>query len=195
MQDILSPPKGRLQLFNVASDALWTPASEVTLNTVLYEWGFIAAKTIGQGDPAYRVNMMYIEYENTSGSITAPTIDRAEGLTYYSGLSGNKDYLRVPLIGQPTISIEAGFESYFMADVTGNLLTFFAQSTGTTGVLSNAFSNAANSKIYGAALVAAPVAADSTKDIVFSRAYFASSDQTVKQASSQVGITWELPFE
>ena len=201
MQDIIVPPKGRLWVSHVdQAKKNWTPATSVTLNTVLYEWGFIAAKTIGHGDPTYRINTMYIEFSNVTDpadAVSLPSFTRDEGLSYYTGLSGSStnDYLRVPLIGQPTISIESGFESYFTEGVDGNLLTFFAQSAGGTGVHSKTFANSSNSKIFGAALVAAPVNADATKDIVFSRAYFASADQTVKQTSSQVGITWELPFE
>lgn len=201
MQDIIVPPKGRLWVSHVdQAKKNWTPVTSVTLNTVLYEWGFIAAKTIGHGDPTYRINTMYIEFSNVTDpadAVSLPSFTRDEGLSYYTGLSGSStnDYLRVPLIGQPTISIESGFESYFTEGVDGNLLTFFAQSAGGSGVHSKTFANSSNSKIFGAALVAAPVNADATKDIVFSRAYFASADQTVKQTSSQVGITWELPFE
>ena len=201
MQDIMLPPKGRLWVSHVdQAKGSWVPATKVTLNTVMYEWGFVAAKTIGHGDPAYRINTMYIEFSNVTDpadAVSVPSFTRDEGLSYYNGLSGSStnDSLRVPLIGQPTISIESGFESYFTEGVDGNLLTFFAQSAGGTGVHSKTFANGSNSKIFGAALVAAPVNADPTKDIVFSRAYFASADQTVKQTSSQVGITWELPFE
>tara|TARA_Y100001973_G_C5208638_1_gene343597 strand:- start:7 stop:603 length:597 start_codon:yes stop_codon:yes gene_type:complete len=197
MKDIPNYPHGRVQLYQVDSNNVWTPQANTT-NTVLYDWGFIAAKAIGEGDSSYRVNAMYIEFENVaspSDTVSVPTIDRSEGLTYYNGLSGNQDFLRVELIGLPSITIEDGFESYFTEGETGNLLTFFAQSSGTTGVLGNAtFGSANNSKIFGAALVAAPVWADRTQDVVFSRSYFATSDQTLKQASSQVGITWEVPF-
>jgi len=101
--------------------------------------------------------------------------------------------MRVSLIGDPTISIESGFESYFTEGVDGNLLTFFAQ-TAAPSVHGKTFSSVVNSKIFGAALVAAPVAADRTQDIVFSRGYFDIAQQTLKEASSQVGVTWELPF-
>ena len=77
----------------------------------------------------------------------------------------------------------------------GNLLTFLAQSSGSTGVNGTTFSAAQNSKVSGAALVAAPVFADSTQDIVFSRTYFdPTSNQVLKQASSQIGLSWEVPF-
>ena len=143
---------------------------------------------------------MYIEFENVASpgtdAVGIPTFTRDEGLTYYNGLSGNQDFLRVELIGLPSISIESGYESYFTAGQTGNLLTFFAQSSGTAGVLGNATFGAANySKVFGAALVAAPVFSDRTKDVVFSRTYFdPASNQVLKQASSQIGLSWEVPF-
>lgn len=194
MKDKINSPKGRVNLFQIADDGIWLPQA-CTTNTVLYDWGFIAAKAIGEGDKSYRVNAMYIEFENTAGSVSVPSIDRSEGLTYYNGLAGNQDFLRVELIGLPSITIESGYESYFTEGVDGNLLTFFAQSSGTAGVLGNAsFGSAHNSKIFGAALVATPVFSDRTKDVVFSRSYFESADQVAKQASSQVGINWEVPF-
>lgn len=197
MQDMLSPPKGRLHIHRVDGE-IWTPVAGPIQNTVLYDWGFIAAKALGHGEAIYRINAMYIEFSNVAApgnAVNVPTFSRDEGVSYYNSLSGSNDYLRVPLIGLPSITIETGFESFFTAGVDGNLLTFHAQTAGTVGVKQDLpFSDTVNSKIFGGALVAAPVFADSTQDIVFSRSYFASADQTLKQASSQVGITWELPF-
>ena len=197
MKDKINFPKGRVELFQVTDDGVWIPQAQAT-NTVLYDWGFIAAKAIGEGDASYRVNTMYIEFENVSPSSTAvaiPTFTRDAGLTYYNGLAGNQDFLRVELLGLPAISIESGYEAYFGAN-EGNLLTFVAQSSGTAGVLGNAtFSAANNSKVFGAALVAAPVFADRTQDVVFSRTYFTpDTNQVLKQASSQIGLSWEVPF-
>jgi hypothetical protein len=196
MKDKIEFPKGRVELFQVTDDGVWIPHAQAT-NTVLYDWGFIAAKAIGTGDGSYRVNTMYIEFENVAAPADAvgiPSFTRDEGLTYYNGLAGNQDFLRVGLLGLPTISIESGYEAYFGAD-EGNLLTFLAQSEGTAGVLGNAtFSAANNSKVFGAALVASPVNADRTKDVVFSRTYFAVADQVLKQASSQICLSWEVPF-
>jgi hypothetical protein len=192
MKDKINSPKGRVNLFQITDDGIWLPQA-CTTNTVLYDWGFIAAKAIGEGDKSYRVNVMYIEFENTDPA-TIPSFTRDEGRSYYTGLSDPRDYLRVELIGLPSITIEDGYESYFTAGETGNLLTFFAQSSGSTGVNGTTFSAAAGSIISGAALVAAPVFADSTQDVVFSRTYFVEADQVAKQASSQVGISWEVPF-
>jgi len=197
MKDKINSPKGRVNLFQITDDGVWLPQARTT-NTVLYDWGFIAAKAIGEGDQSYRVNVMYIEFENVSPSTdpaTVPSFTRDEGTAYYTGLSDPRDYLRVELLGLPGISIESGYESYFTAGETGNLLTFLAQSSGSTGVNGTTFSTAQNSKVSGAALVAAPVFADSTQDVVFSRTYFnPTSDQVLKQASSQIGLSWEVPF-
>jgi hypothetical protein len=168
-------------------------------NQIQIDWGFVAAKAIGQGDSLYKISTMYIEYENVASPgdpVTVPTFDRSEGIEYYEDLqsSSTKDFLRVPLITNPTIGIETGFESYFTAP-EGNKLTFYTQTQGTEGIHGKTFSDSVNSKIYGAALVATPVFADRTKDIIFARNYYATAEQTVKEASNQVGVTWEISFE
>jgi stage V sporulation protein SpoVS len=206
MTEKLAAPEGRVGLWQIpdnlscdGSDSSPRQIVGVTTNTALYKWGFAAAKALGEGDMNYRINAMYIEYENVTlpgNTVTVPSFTRDEGLSYYTGLSSSsvKDYLRLELNITPSITIESGYESYFTSNVDGNLLTFFRQSAGTQGEHTRTFSDSVNSKIYGAALVVAPDFSDSSQDIVFARAYFAEADQTLKQASSQVGVTWELPF-
>lgn len=169
-------------------------------NQIQYEWGAVAAQCIGMGNRNYRVNAMYIEYENVaspSDDVTVPTYGRDEGRGYYDDLamSATRDFLRVPLLFQPSIGIESGYEDYFTAGVNGNKLTFYTQSQGTTGFHGKSFNSSANSKVFGVALVATPVFADPTQDLVFARTYFEVADQTPKLASSQVGITWDVVFE
>jgi hypothetical protein len=207
MENLIAP-KGRVGLWQIPDEhsaddggvilAGWEHISD-TANTALYKWGFAAAKALGEGDGNYRINAMYIEFENVTSptdNVTIPSFTRDEGLSYYTGLSSSsvKDYLRLEINITPSITIESGYENYFTSNVDGNLLTFFRQSAGTQGVNSKTFSDSVNSKVYGAALVVAPDFSDSSQDIVFARAYFVQADQTLKQASSQVGITWELPF-
>jgi hypothetical protein len=36
---------------------------------------------------------------------------------------------------------------------------------------------------------------DPTKDVIFARTMFGTSNQVVKEASSQIGITWDIAFE
>ena len=169
-------------------------------NQIQYSWGFIAAQCIGKGNRNYRINSMYVEYENVASpgdAVTIPSYGRDEGREYYQdlALSANRDFLRVPLIIEPTIGIESGFEDYFTDGVDGNKLTFFTQTQGTAGFHSKPFNDGVNSKIFGVALVATPEFGDPTKDVVFSRTYFDTADQTLKLASSQVGITWDISFE
>lgn len=168
-------------------------------NQLQFEWGAIAAFCIGIGNRNYRVSTIYLEYENVGDpedAISPPTYARDEGREYYQSLafSADRDFLRLPLSLQPTLGIETGFEDYFTEGVTGNKLTFSTQSQGTTGFHGKTFSNAANSKVFGAALVATPEFADPTKDLIFARAYFETADQAVKPVSGQFGLLWDVPF-
>ena len=175
------------------------PASHVT-NQVQLDWGFIAAMTIGRGDRKYRVSTMYIEFENVADPddvVTNPSYERDEGLEYYDDLQSlpTRDFLRVPIIQEPMLGISDGLETHFVAGETGNKLTFFTLTSGTTGVHGKTFSDSVNSKICGAALVAAPVFGDRTQDVLFSRGYLADDKQVLKDASAQVGVTWGVRFE
>lgn len=159
--------------------------------------GFAIAKTLGLGDSSYKINRMYLEFENVAApgtAVSVPTFLVTAGLAYYQGLLAPKDYLSVPLLGQPTLSIATGYESYFTAGVDGNKLTFLAQSVGSVGVNGTAFSNALNSKIYGVALVAAPDSGDPTEDIVVARGYYSVADQMVKPAAGQVHVSVDIEF-
>lgn len=169
-------------------------------NQLQFNWGMIAAMCIGFGDRDYRIRALYIEYENVADPgdpVTVPDFDRDEGIEYYQDLafSASRDFLRVPLNINPTLGIETGFENYFTDGSTGNKLTFFAQTQGTAGYHGKAFSNAANSKVFGVALVATPTFADATQDLIFARTYYDVDDQEVKQVSSQFGVTWDVSFE
>ena len=46
----------------------------------------------------------------------------------------------------------------------------------------------------GGALVVAPDEQDQTQGIVVARVYYASGDQKVKPASSQLTMSWNVPF-
>lgn len=168
-------------------------------NQIQIGWAQIAAQCIGLGRRNHRINAMYIEYENVASAanaITPPVYDRFEGREYYQNLalSGNRDFLRVPLLLEPTLGVEPGFEDYFDGITSGNRLTFFAQSQGSAGYHGKTFSEGVNSKVFGIALVSTPEFGDAAKDSVFSRTYFDTADQTLKLASSQIGITWDIVF-
>lgn len=168
-------------------------------NQIQYSWGFLAAKLLGDGDPAYRIRAMYIEYENLADPddpVTPPTFDRTEGTEYYNNLalSGSRDFLRVPLSVRPTLGIAAGYEDYFVDGVTGNKLTFVGQTQGSAGVHGKPCNSGVNSKVFGIALVGTPVFADATQDVVFARTYFDTGDQVLVQSSSHIGIMWSIVF-
>jgi hypothetical protein len=190
---------GRLQFGHVDEETgLWTPYGS-NHNDPQYSWGMIAAQCIGLKNPAYAVNAMYLEYANVaspSSTVAPPTVTRATGLSYYNGLAytPDRDFLRVPLTNPPGLDIQPGYEPYFTAGISGNLLHFFAMSNGSLGVLGKTFSSGVNSLVYGAALVATPVYADRSQDVILAIGYLPISQQTIKPPSSQAGVQWDVFF-
>lgn len=197
--------RGHITLWRVDPlTGLQTPIGDQP-NQIQYTWGFIAANCFGrrrQPDrPDYNISALYVEYENQNDpeepvSIAASFL-REVGIPYYNDLinSENRDFLRIPLSIEPTIGVSSGYEAYLPVEQQGNKLTFFAQTAGVVGALGRPFSHTVNSKVYAAALVATPVFGDRTKDVVFARTVFTTSNQVTKEASSQIGITWDIAFE
>lgn len=178
----------------------WTPLF-TTSNLVSYKWAFIIAKAWAQGNMAYSAAGMYFEYYNTASPgdlVTVPSYTRGDQLTYYTSLASPGDYLRVPLSGLPSLTIQPGYESYFnSAAGEGNVITFSAQTSGTTGQLGRAFASGSNSTVFGVALISTPTWSDATKDIIFARTYFPTSptnQQQLKQSGKQIGVTWSIPL-
>jgi len=189
--------KGAISTWEVPDDGSPIILRARTRNQIQYTWGAIAAELFGKGAFSHRINAMYIEFENTGSAVSIPTFGRDEGLEYYENLQfvASRDFLRISLPQEPTVGIEPGFEDYFTAGTNGNLLTFGAQTAGTEGIHGTAFSNGASSTIFGAALVATPVFADRTQDVIFSRGYLDVADQIIKPVSAQIRIGWGLSFE
>lgn len=198
--------RGRVTLWQVdEKTGLRTPLITKS-NQIQVGWGYIAAKQLGfrpQPDrDQYFISGMYFEYENQTNPaepVTTTSFDRLLGSDYYTSLSSQnyRDFLRVPLRLEPTLGIAAGSvgADTLHAAGQGNQLTFFAQTAGTQGVHGKTFSHTTNSKVYSAALVAMPRFEDRTRDVVFARINFDVGDQTSKEASSQIGITWDISFE
>lgn len=164
----------------------WVPHGTWQDNLTLYDWAEINGMLL-RNEPdgrAYHIGGLYIEFENNGGvPVSAPTFDRSGGKSYYDSLSGSgtRDYLRVPMTAS-TIA-DSG---------NGKLITFFGQTEGVVGVHGKTFSDTVSSRVFGAALVAFPVYEDDTQDIVHSRFYYESDNQLVKQAGSQITVTWPL---
>ena len=157
----------------------------VNKNLILYGGADILARVIG-GDAEYKINAMYFEYENGSpGSVTIPSYTRAGGLSYYRGLLNPKDYLRVPM------SINASIISSDATLYEGNQVTFFSLTSGSTGALGRSFTAAAGSTVYGVGLVATPVVASPTQDIVFARTYFGGT-LFPKVDGKAIGTEWTI---
>jgi len=163
----------------------------------MVESGMVLAQCVGFGNRSYKINKFYIEFENVAlpgDAVSVPSFLTTEGREYYAGLSTPRDYLRVDLDGDPTLQIASGYESYFTAGTDGNSLHFRAISAGTEGQNGVTFSDGVNSKVFGIALVAGPDDGDITQDLVVARRYYDVADQKLKQASGQIGVSWDLDF-
>lgn len=198
MRETVPQPRGRVRLARATGPVAaptWTPTTRWRPNLVMLSWGLIAAPLVARGDPAYRVNGMFIEFENVAdpdAPVAAPAYGRGReyGAPYYASLAGSatKDYIRVPVFAAVTSNSNPAL---FDGD---NVATFFAQSTGVVGVHGKPFSDADNSKVYGTALVAMVDEGDASRDVVFSRYYLPGGEQQVKLATSRVGVEWEMAF-
>lgn len=180
---------------------LFLPKS-VQPNQIQYTWAVSATRQMGYkrqaGRADYSIAGMYIEFENVADPLDAvavPSVDRNEGIEYYEDLMGSsaRDFVRAALRMEPALSVAPGYEGLY-PDGEGNMLTFFAATTGTTGVHGKTFSSGVNSKICGFALVAMPVPGDRTQDVIIARTYLQLADQQVKEAAANAGVTWELIF-
>jgi hypothetical protein len=132
---------------------------------------------------------MYFEFENTAGSPTIPSPTRDEGIEYYLddlSLEATKDYVRIPLI------VPAAFTASG-SDYEGNQATFWAVTSGSTGVHGKTFDQSVNSKVYGVALAATPTPAQYTQDKLFSRSYTGFSP-VPKEDGYQIGAQYLIRF-
>jgi len=189
MKELFQPwVKGFVRLSRVYRGT-WLDHGPWWHNDVLFEWATIAGTLLTQGLSNYRLSGIYLEFENAGGApVTVPSFTRDEGIAYYNGLvaSPDRDYLRVGLnFGKLTSSNETNFPG-------GNLMTFQAQTSGIVGVHGKTFSDTVSSRVYGGALVAQIDANDASQDLIFSRFYFPSANQKVKEAGSQIGATYQV---
>lgn len=189
--DKLPFPSGRARLLNAPSDdvSLWNPITAWSNNLVLYEWATIAGKLLNGSGINYSIGGMYLEFENTSGTASAPTFDRSRTISYYNNLSAPRDYLRVSLTSTQLLSSDSSLYP------TGNQCVFFSRSSGLEGVHGETFSDSVDSKIFGASLVAFVDDTDATQDLLLSSIYFEAASQQEKLPTSQIGIEWELTLQ
>lgn len=195
MESFSAPHRGRLRgrarLGHVLPTGLWLPATPYRSNDIMADWATIASNFFVTGDSRFRVSMMYLEFENVADPddpVTIPSFDTTDGIEYYQGLSqhASRDYLRVFLSGSSVSTTDSDQWP------SGNVSQFFSMSSGVVGVHGKTFSDANNSKLFGAALVAVRDAEDAAQDLILSRLYFTSAEQQVKLATSQLGVDWLL---
>jgi hypothetical protein len=196
LNDSIQAPKGRLTIWDINdASGVWMPLATVD-NLVLYTWGASITKGWGQKNISFCPSAMYIEYANVASpgdTVSIPSYDRTSTLSYYNTLTPPVDFIRANFVSTPALSVVPGYEAYFGPGL-GNELTFFAQTSGTAGFLGLPFSDINNSTVYGAGLVATPVPADQTQDIVIARTYLQPANQKLKVAGSQIGLSWIFPF-
>jgi hypothetical protein len=182
--------KGRVRVWR-EENGIWLPVTPWRSNLVLYEWATIVGKLLTQGLTNYHISGMFLEYKNVASPgdpVSAPAFGRAGGITYYNDLSTSPDtdYIRSGMTASTVTSSDA------VLFPSGNVLTFFARTSGVIGTHGKPFAAANNSKLFGIALVAFVDQDDATQDIVFSRAYLDTDDQQLKLDSSQLGMEWEI---
>lgn len=186
-------PHGQVRAVELTADRERRPLTPWRPNLVLREWGAAVARLLLREGLEYGLSAMYIEFANSATPVTPPAFDREppSGQAYYTSLATDpvRDYLRVPIAAG---SVSSSQPTQYPK---GNRLTVFAITSHDQGVHGKPFSDAASSRVIGAALVATPVANDPTQDIVVSRFYFPVTEQVPKLATSQIGIEWALTFE
>lgn len=170
----------------------------VVANSWMYTWGFITAKCLCQQNASYTLNCVYFEYQNVANPtnvVAIPSFSLKDDRSYFENLasSPDRDYLRVPVRTLSDIDIAAGYEAFFAAG-QGNQAWVYAQTEGAVGMTGKPFNDSVNSKIYGVTLVAAPVFADRTQDVLFARSYFTGGQQQVKAPNGQFSIRYPLVF-
>jgi len=168
-------------------------------NAWAYTWGEIAARLCVPGPLDYRPSHLYLEFRNggdPGDPVPTPPDAREDGLGYYLGLAGSadRDYLRIP-ISDATPGRDPDFEgTAHLPPGFANQVLFGGVSAEGYGVLGRPFSAAAGSRCYGSALAAAPFPGDPSRDVVWSRAYYAPGSQVDAPAGGAVRVAHLLQF-
>lgn len=168
-------------------------------NTWQYTWGTIVGQALTPGISSPGLNIAYLEYANVvnpTDAVSIPSFKPQDGIEYYAGLAGvsGRDYLRIPIRVTPSLTVAAGYSPTWFGTGQGNLLTLMFQSAGTAGVHGTPFSDSANSKLAGVALVSAPSLGDLSKDVIFARSYYPTDKQVIKPMNGQFAVEYPLLF-
>lgn len=167
------------------------------------EAGFLQARTLlfGNGPDMldYRVRALLLEFENVGAPATPasiPTFDETDTIDYYLALNGSsiRDYVRIPF-ATSSVSLDVDPNYASLAEDRPNRVTIRAATAAVVGHNGLPFTNGANSKIVGAALVATPYPDDATRDIVFARMYYTVGQQTIRPATGLAEAKFIFTFQ
>jgi hypothetical protein len=168
-----------------------TETTALKPNLVTVQGCEILARVLS-GDPTYKINGVYFEFENTAGTPAAVSYTRSTTAAEMRGgaASPTKGIIRSALAAAGTLA--TGDSSASGLPYSNNRATFFALATSAVDSIdgSPAFSAGANSKIVSVGLVAMPMQADFTKDVLFAR--FTPAAPFAVQAGRFPGVTWTV---
>jgi hypothetical protein len=170
-------------------------------NLILNEGADIMAALLA-GDVRAFPSHMYFHFENTNSTVTPPAeITRADGGAFFRSIDGSSpphDWLRVPIITNPRISIlnPPGQSGVF----GGNVVTFSASSAASDSLAGESplhryfASNGGDgpSKVFGLALASEINAGNKVGDRVFSR--LALETPQVMIDGSHLTFYWIIKF-
>lgn len=185
---------GHYEIFSVTPSGLWLPLFKQN-NANVKEGGAILTQLLA-GRVKYKLGAVYFEFANVASPgdpVSVPDVEDTEGRDYFDNLGVDRDYLRVQITTAPTIRARDGDESLFDEEL-GNDIEYYCISEGEAGINGLPFGYGSNSVVYGMALVATPEWSDRTKDLIFARGYYNTSNQIAKPASNQVGVRWVQPM-
>lgn len=170
-------------------------------NLIMNEGADIMAGLLS-GDARFFPSHMYFHFQNTSGSIATPAaITRADGGGFFrsiDGVSPPHDWLRVPIITNPKVSIinPIGQSGVF----GGNTVTFSASSAASDTLAGESpqhryFASSGGdgpSNVFGLALASEVIAGNKAGDRIFSR--LSLETPQVMISGSHLTFYWIIKF-
>lgn len=156
-------------------------------NTIMDGAAECVAKLM-MGDILFKVAAMYFEYVNLAApgdTPVPPSYVKSDGVEYFTGLqySADVDFLRVAVLstGVPTKNVDGDWVETYFAVTPGDEIGFWGK----------AFTPAANSAVYGGALVASPEPSVQSNDVVIARNY-PTGAKVMKPSGEQICMTWSI---
>ena len=137
------------------------------------------------------INVMYVGFTNDPGLSASPPNFDDDIAAYFNSLPANRDYLRVPILSQPS-TVSTNEQTY-----AGNQAIFVSITQSGTGVLGIDFQSAGPgteaSRVIEAALVVAPSIGDPEQDRIF--AYTLIEPAIPRGDGTQIAVQWAQTFK